>query len=281
MNRKGVINRNSTPFFILAIIHIGMILYLVYRKQGKLKWFVLLANIGFSYVFEYFILNLFNAYKYKPSILKNPALDNILGAILSQAFFIPITATFLTVTKANWLWKFGFSIYFFIIEKLFIKLRVYQLIWWKSHYTLILLPIAFSISDGMQHALEQNEKWAQRLVHYLSLVVISITLLFIPASSKQIRFGFGFYRSWKKHFIIAPLYSFYLSFIVFMTSTDFKPIKKMTALLMMFFSDCLLCRLNILKTSFQSSLTRLFFHIFMIYLSNFLYYIIRRQPQNS
>lgn len=277
MLRKKILNPNSIPFFILTIIHLGMIMYLLVKKKEKINWFVLLANIGFAYVLEYFVLNIFNGYKYKPTIFKKSAVDNIFGAILSQGIFIPITATFLTATRANRLWKLVFTIYFYMIEHLFIKLKVYKVNWWRPRYTLLLLPIAFSISDLMKNALLRNKNWAQNITHYLSLVIVSITILFVPASMRKIRFGIGFYHSWKEHFIVAPLYSFYLSFVVFIYSSKSSMFHKFKTLLIMFFSDCILCSLKILKTDLQHVFIRISFHVFIIYVSNMINEKMRKQ----
>ncbi|TXC86040.1 hypothetical protein FS935_18495 [Metabacillus litoralis] len=280
MVKKNILNQNSIPFFILMIIHLGMIVNLMIKKKGKIYWFVLLSNIGFAYVFEFIVLNIFQAYKYKPAILKKSALDNIFGAILSQALFIPITATFLTATSVNWFGKLAFTIYFYLIEHLFIKLKVYKLYWWRPRYTFLLLPVAFTISDLMKSALEKNKKWAGNVVHYLSLVVVSITILFVPATMRKIRYGIGFYHSWKEHFILAPLYSFYISFVVFMNSEKSGMVQKFKTLLILCFTDYLLCYMKILKTNLQHILIRILFHSFIISFSNFIKGKIKRQTQN-
>ncbi|MBM7602956.1 hypothetical protein JOC75_000926 [Metabacillus crassostreae] len=280
MLRKKIINRNSIPFFILIIIHLGMIMYLLAKKKEKINWFVLLANIGFAYVLEYFVLNIFRGYKYKPAIFKKKAVDNIFGAILSQGIFIPITATFLTATGANWLWKLVFTTYFYLIEHLFIKLKVYKVNWWRPRYTFLLLPVAFSISDGMKTALEGNKKWAKKLVHYLALSVISVTTLYIPASMRKIRFGIGFYHSWREHFILAPLYGLYLSFVVFINSKNSGIKQKIKVILFMLMSDSLLCYMKILRTNFQHTLVRISFHIFLVAFSNTIKEKLRRQTNN-
>lgn len=77
MLKKNILNQNSIPFFILMNIHLGMIVYLMISKKGKIPWFVLLSNIGFAYVFEYIVLNILQAYKYKPAIFRKSAIDNI------------------------------------------------------------------------------------------------------------------------------------------------------------------------------------------------------------
>lgn len=199
---------------------------------------------------------------------------------MSQALFIPITATFLTTTSANWVGKLGFTLYFYFIEHLFIKLEVYKVNWWRPRYTLLLLPVGFTISDLMMNALEKNKNWVHDVVHYISLVVISVTILFVPASVRKIRFGLGFYHTWKEHFILAPLYSFFLSFVIFMNSPHAGILQKFKTLLILGISDYVLCCMKILKTNFQQSLIRIAFHAFMMTVSNFINKNMRRQTQN-
>lgn len=108
---------------------------------------MLFANIGMAFLFEYVVLNLFQAYTYKPKLLKKPYFDNILGAILSQALYIPVSSTFITIFRKDWKWKIGFSLYFYCIEKLFIWLKIYEIKWWKPVYKFVLLPTYYVISD--------------------------------------------------------------------------------------------------------------------------------------
>lgn len=82
------------------------------RKIKKQLFTLLMSNIGLAYLFEFFVLNLFTAYTYKPGILKNAHLDNIFGAILSQAIFVPFTAVFLTARKVGWIGKLLSGVYF-------------------------------------------------------------------------------------------------------------------------------------------------------------------------
>ncbi|MEH7009377.1 hypothetical protein V7087_00930 [Neobacillus niacini] len=205
--------RNIIPFIILFLIHTGLLGYSFYKRKNKKQLFTLLmSNIGFAYLLEFFVLNLFKAYKYKPRVMKKDFFDNILGAILSQAIFVPFTAVFSTALKLGWIWKLLGGLYFSLIELLFLRLKVYKHYWWKTVYTLILIPIYFKISDFWNILLSKKNPFIRFISLFLMIMVTEANILFLIASTRKIRFGFGRYHSWSEHFIIVPLYAISLSF---------------------------------------------------------------------
>ena len=271
VKKKNILNKNSLPFLILTLVHFTMLLILLKRKKLSNVWLLLLSNMGFAYLFEYIILNLFQSYRYKPSIFKKRDFDNILGAILSQGIYVPISATFLTLFKMNWGWKISFSFFYYLIEKLFIQLKIYKVYWWKPIYTLTLLNVYFSISDAFNKALTHNRKWAMQIAHYLSIEVIGVSLMYVSAVIRQIRFGYGKLHTWREHFMLAPLYSFGLSYIGMKNSI--KP-GILIRLLMLFYTiaiDISLSRLGILKINYRQILGSIPYHIFMIVITRLLY----------
>jgi hypothetical protein len=204
--------RNKIPFIILFLIHSTLLGYSFYKSKNKKHLFTLLmSNIGFAYLLEFFVLNLFKAYKYKPRVMKNNFFDNILGAILSQAIFVPFTAVFLTTFKLGWVWKLLGGVYFTLVELLFLRLKVYKHYWWKTVYTLILIPLYFNISDWWNTFLSKKNPIIRFISLFLMIMVTEANLLFLFASSRKIRFGFGKYHSWTEHFLIVPLYAISLS----------------------------------------------------------------------
>ncbi|MDM5331500.1 hypothetical protein [Neobacillus sp. CF12] len=204
--------RNKIPFIVLFLIHTSLLGYSFYKSKNKKQLFsLLMSNTGLTYLLEFFVLNLFDAYRYKPRVMKNNFFDNIFGAILSQAIFVPFTAVFLTVFKLGWVWKLLGGIYFSLIELIFLRLKVYKHNWWRTLYTLILIPIYFKISDWWSFLLIKKNPFIRFISLFLSIMVTEANLLFIFASTRKIRFGFGRYHSWTEHFIIVPLYAISLS----------------------------------------------------------------------
>jgi hypothetical protein len=275
--RKRLLNKNSTPFLLLTGIHLGMLLILLKRKTQKDIWILLLSNIGFAYLFEYPTLNLFRGYKYKPSIMKNPVFDSILGAIFSQAIYVPITSTFLTLFNKNWKWKISFSLFYFCIEKLFLRLKIYKVYWWKPIYTLVFLNGYFYLSDGFYKALSTQKKWAMVIAHYLATDVVWITLMYIFAMKRYIRFGRGYFFTWAEHFKIVPLYSLIISFFATITSSKTGLFYRILLPLSHMIIDIALVKMDILKVNIKQFLVTSSRYLLMTFISRFFYKTIQNR----
>ncbi len=167
--------------------------------------------MGFSYLFEYFVFNLMKAYSYKPKILQKKLFDNILGAFLSQAIYVPFTAVFLTGIKSGWGTKVAAGLYFYLVEKIFLWLGVFKLSGWKSIYTLIFLPLYFKLSDLWFASLNKKTSMVRFISLFFMIMVTETNLFLIFAFIRRYRFGIGKYHSWKEHFILSPLYTTLLS----------------------------------------------------------------------
>ncbi|WP_421384837.1 hypothetical protein ACOJQI_08720 [Bacillus salacetis] len=260
------INKNSLPFIILTIIHIGLLLFTLLKRRERRTITLLLSNISFAYIFEYFVFNLFRSYQYNPKILKKRQLDNALGALLSQAIYVPIAATFLTVFELGWFWKLLFTLYFHIIEKFFLKIDNYRLHWWKTIYTVLLLPVYFRISDFWEENLRLKKKPFLWLSTYLSVGVVTKTLAFVLDIFKKQKIGVGRFHSWHEHFLISPLYMLIFSGAALLPAIKNNTFVKASVFLLMMFISILLSRIHIINNRLNFVQVTLQ-NIFMIYLS--------------
>jgi hypothetical protein len=200
--------RNTIPFALLLIMHTALLLFTFHKNKQRKKLFVLLmSNIGFAYLFEYIVLNIFKAYTYKPKVMKKPFLDDIVGAILSQAIFVPFTAVFMTSEKIGWIGKFCGGLYFSFVELIFVRLKIFKKHWWKTIYTLILIPVYFKFSDLWNWGLNQKFRGLRVISLFLMMMVTEANVLFLFAATRKFRFGIGKFHSWKEHFVIVPLYA--------------------------------------------------------------------------
>ncbi len=268
---KRKINSHSTPFLLLLCIHFIMLCLLLTKSKMKHKKMLLIANIGLAYLFEYVVLNVLRGYRYRPKLLKKPPFDNMLGAILSQAIYVPITATFLSVFKKNWYWKAFFITYFSIIEHFFIHLKVYTVNWWKPIYTMFFLPIAFFISDELKKALEKENDYVKKCIHYLAILVVHVTCLYIKAVNKKVKFKYGFFHTYKKHFLLAPIYSMSQAALLTITSAKQGIYPKAAMLFASFITDAIIYHYGFVKLKLKSKLQRIFFHCMMIFFSRSFY----------
>ena len=247
-------NYNKIPFMILFLIHSGLLGFSFYKSKNKKQLFTLLmSNIGLAYLLEFFVLNLFKAYKYKPRILKNNYFDDILGAILSQAIFVPFTAVFSTTQKIGWFGNFLGGLYFALVEVLFLKLKVYKHYWWKTVFTFILIPLYFAISDGWNSLLSKRNPLIRFISLFFMIMVSEANLLFLYAVLRKVRFGFGRYHSWNEHFIMIPLYA--ISFSLFSTLTFLKQnnwSSKLKVFVMTIGLDLVFKKLTLVKDKLQT-----------------------------
>lgn len=240
----------------MLIIHSSLLGYSFYKTKNKKQLFTLLmADIGFAYLLEYVVLNVFHAYTYKPKIIKKNFFDNVFGAILSQGIFVPFTAVFSTFMKIGWVGKLLLGgIYFSLVELLFLKLKVYKHNWWRTIYTLILIPLYFNISDWWNILLEKKNPVVRFISLFFMILVTEANLLFLFASTRKVRFGAGKFHSWKEHFIIVPLYAITLS--LFSTVTFLKQNNwsvKISVFLMTIGLDQLFKKRKLVKEKFRAA----------------------------
>ncbi len=209
MNRN---KKHYLPFFVLLFIHSSLLIYTFYkRKDRKLLFITLLSGMGLCFIFEYFILSHLKAYRYKPKLFKNKDLDNFFGAIMSQAVFVPFTAIFLTAFKVGWKGKFLFAMFFGLVEKLFLFMGIHKNNWWKTRYTVTLIPIFFYIIDFWYQQLRLGTPIFHFSSLFLGVLVNGLNLMYSLSIFRKFRFGLEKWHSWEEHLKIAPIYSFILS----------------------------------------------------------------------
>ncbi|TYS16126.1 hypothetical protein FZC78_12305 [Rossellomorea vietnamensis] len=260
------INKNSIPFILLSFIHIALFIFTLYKKRDRKTITLLFSNVAFAYIFEYVVFNVLQSYRYNPEILKKRQLDNALGALLSQAIYIPITGTALSVFRLGWPAKFLAIIYFHLIELYFLKINNYRLHWWKPLYTSLLLPVFFAWSDYWNRNLHQKNKLFLWFSTYLSLGVITKTLLFVLDIFKKRKIGIGMVHTWKEHFLISPLYMFICSGAALLPAVNNRTSSKAASMMIMAFINLLLLRMKIInsKTTLMWTTVQ---NLFMIFLS--------------
>ncbi|WNF36183.1 hypothetical protein RJD24_17290 [Bacillaceae bacterium IKA-2] len=257
--------KNRIPFIILIIIHTTLLTYTFYKIKDRKRLFVLLmSNIGFAYLFEYIVLNIFQAYRYKPSIFKNKHLDNTLGAIFSQAIYIPFTGVFISAFQLGWKVKLFFVAYFFAIENLFIKIGVFKTNWWKTVYTAPLLPIFFMISNFWYKHLKRGTPIILHMSLFHILIVINANVLYLLAAFRKLRFGRGSIHSWREHFALAPLYAISSSIITTWSLRKGNWFTTVKVFIFFLVKDWILKKSRLLKLNFSLGYFNMLYHLFML-----------------
>jgi hypothetical protein len=236
------------PYIILGSIHILLLVYSFYKSKDKKKHIVLLLNYaGFAYIFEYIVVALLNGYIYKPTFINQKNLDNIFGAIWSQFFYVPVTALFITVMELGWKMKLLFSLYFVLIERLFIYLGTYKNKWWKTKYTFIMILISFFINDKWNEQLSKKNPFILFISFFNLVQVTWMNIIYIFAVLRVIRYGKWPFFTWKQHFAFAPLVGLIASLIIAWLVKSGRFITNISALLMMLIMDSIVVRKRLLK----------------------------------
>lgn len=165
-------------FLFLVLFSILLFIYTYIRRKDKRIWIIYLFISGFSYIFDYFILIIFNAYQYKPHLTNDIWLDSTLGSIISQGIAIPVVAAFISAFKLRIKWVILFSLLFMGIEELFLAVDIYEHNWWTTGYTGFLLIPAFLVAKYWYTIMITT---SQTKVHLITmyLVITTITQSFI------------------------------------------------------------------------------------------------------
>lgn len=259
---------NKYPFMFLLLVHASLLVFTLIKKRDRKTLLTLIAsNMGFAYLFEYFVLNLFHAYKYKPRIIKKDYFDNIFGAILSQAVYIPFTAVFLTAFRIGWKGKVLFVLYFHLIERWFLKLKIYKTRWWSPIYTSVLLPIYFKLSDKWYEYLLRKTPIVLFISLFLAVMGTGVNIIYLAAVTGNFRFGKGILNKWKKHFVFAPLYSIFLSLYTAWSIRKDGWAPKIRILILCLCTDFLLFKKGYVKKNFQIPFLNVIIHSFMVGMS--------------
>jgi hypothetical protein len=171
---------NFFPYFVLIVI--SVVLFVVsWRKAANKKLIIFyLCMAGFVYFFEFVVLVLLKCYVYEPGVFKDPYIDNIFGANISDGFIVPLAAVFIAVYNLGSGWIAVIVLCFIGIEELFLYLHVYKHFWWKTIYTGLGLIIQFAIGKWVWDKIcFHTKRFIVRFgAIYFSSVTIQATVLY-------------------------------------------------------------------------------------------------------
>lgn len=265
MKRKKL---NRYPFIVLLVIHSALIFYTFCKQKERKSLLILLfSNIGLAYLFEYIVFTFSKAYCYRPYFFKKEYIDNTLGAILSQAIYVPFTAAFITAFQWGWKVKWLFSFYFTIVETLFLRLGIYKHHWWKTIYTTFLLPVFFTISDWWYKQIMKGNPVVLTTSLCNMVLVTCTNVMYIMALLRKIRFGRGMWHSWKEHFLISPLYTITLTGFTVWSIREGSFWSKVRAVLFGVLMDWILKALRIVRTNFYFPHMNIVLHSCIVFLA--------------
>ncbi len=246
VNRR---KRNKYPYLILLAIHTFLLIFTFTKnKDRKSLAILLLSNMGMATIFDYLILSVLRAYKYKPGFFRNKFFDEVSGAILSQAVYVPFTALFITAFKLNWKYKLCFSLYFAAIEKLFISIGIFKTRTWRTCYTVALIFFFFHLSDVWLRLLKTGNSLIKKLTLHNVVQLLKIHSLFFPLEVPGIlSFGIGRHHSWKEQLKVEPLYASVFALITTWAALKEKMNIKLSVLFLKAALDRVLVKLRVIK----------------------------------
>jgi len=137
---------NFIPYLLLTAVCAVALISLLIRKRDVWPLIVLLSFSGTIYVFEFFIMVLFDSYRYHPNIVKIPYYDNVVGALVSNFFAVPVAAVFVVVYRLRAPWILSLALAFGAIEWLFLRIGAFEHQWWRTPYTILALLIFFPVA---------------------------------------------------------------------------------------------------------------------------------------
>ncbi|MCL6611082.1 MAG: hypothetical protein K6T66_06035 [Peptococcaceae bacterium] len=136
------------------------------------------------YLFEYIVLVLLDCYVYRPKILANPYFDSIMGAVFSDAVYVPAATILIAGLRLNFAWMVLFAAAFMVVEQTFIYLGIYSHHRWNILYTGAGLVINFVLARKWHSLLQRNPVplAVNMTTHFFAAVLILATISFFSAS---------------------------------------------------------------------------------------------------
>lgn len=171
-------------YWFLALIFLSVIIFIfnIFKKRNTGTLFLLLAMIGFGFIIETVIFTFLGSYEYYPKFVEeHPFYDSNLGAFASNAFALPVIATFIATFQLNWIWIILFAGIFVGIERLFLELQIYSHNWWRLAFTGLGLPFYFASAKIIYQWISKRPRgFKKNLILYLAIVSISCSTHLLP-----------------------------------------------------------------------------------------------------
>lgn len=128
-------------YILIGIIALVVSTCVIYKKRNTFKVSDLLVfyifTAGFSWIGEFLVLGLFNAYRYKLNIYSSPWAENLLAHLILNTTLYPTVALLMVTFSYRYIYIGIAAMIFTVIEFIFIKLGIYEHHWWRYYMTTI------------------------------------------------------------------------------------------------------------------------------------------------
>ncbi|OGO78142.1 MAG: hypothetical protein A2Y23_11370 [Clostridiales bacterium GWB2_37_7] len=175
----------------LAIIGVVSAAYAIYKKRGIYKVSTLLVfylfTACFTWIGEFIVLGLFNAYAYKTGLLTDPWAQNLLGHLLINTTLYPSAAIVMVTYSLRYGWIFSVATIFTLLEYLFVNLRIYEQHWWRYYMTFIAVVIFLSIYHQWFTKMNQRRYGSTRAItfYFVAMIIIHFPAPLLLLLGKQ------------------------------------------------------------------------------------------------
>lgn len=204
----------------ITVMAVVAFLYTLWRVQDRRNLIALYAFLsGWTYLAEYPVLVLFSAYQYHPHVLKDEFHDSIVGAIVSDAFSIPVAGVLAAAFDFGWKGSTVLAGLIVGLEALFVRLQIYEHYWWRFWITGIGLLAWFSLAKFVYKRLRTRVTTGLRFaVLFCTNLLIQASAVFLLAALLQAyRYEIGWFTDQSRdHVAFSTAYILLLS-LVFVT----------------------------------------------------------------
>lgn len=173
---------NIAWYVLLAVIGVGSAAFVIYKKRDLYKVSTLvvfyLFTACFTWIGEFIVLGLFNAYAYKTGVFADLWAQNLFGHLLINTTIYPSAAIIMVAYSLRYGWIFLIASVFTLIEYLFVQIRIYEQHWWRYYMTFI--AVVFFLSVYHKWFAKMNQK-RYGLTRAATFYFVAMLIIHLPA----------------------------------------------------------------------------------------------------
>ncbi len=175
----------------LAIISVGVTVYTIYKKRDTYKVSTLLVFFLFTasitWIGEFIVLGLFNAYAYKTGLVEDIWYQNLLGHLIINTTLYPTAAIVMVGYSLRYGWMFTVATVFTLIEYFFVQMGIYEQHWWRYYMTFIAVIIFLLIFHKWFPKMNEKRYGLTRTVtfYFVAMLIIHLPAPILLLLEKQ------------------------------------------------------------------------------------------------
>lgn len=165
-------------FYSVTIIGVVMNVFTIFNKKNistiSLVFFLMMS---FLTVGEFFILTVFDGYTYKPELFTDSFANNLVGYILGNWFLWTGVSNLVVNFSLGNRWIFLLSVFFMLIETLFLNLGIYEQHWWRTYMTGIIVILGLNLIKVWVSKLKEKP---YKFLRYMTFYLLALLFIHVP-----------------------------------------------------------------------------------------------------